>query len=162
MLKRRLFVLLAVIVALVAVPRPAAADITAFLGVNTSPASRSAKGFAVGFGLVIVGFEFEYSSTSEDDQQQAPALRTGMFNVLLQTPIDLMHTQFYLTAGGGLYRETLGVAQETSFGTNLGGGAKIRLAGPIRARLDYRLFRLRGSPFYPSVNRFYAGLNVSF
>ena len=29
---------------------------------------------------------------------------------------------------------------------NNGGGVKIKLAGPLRVRLDYRVFTLRGSP----------------
>src|SRR5262249_43369975 len=39
---------------------PARADITAFLGTNTTPDNRFARGVALGFGLVIIGFEFEY------------------------------------------------------------------------------------------------------
>ena len=36
------------------------ADATLFIGSTTTPANRTAKGVAVGFGLVIIGFEFEY------------------------------------------------------------------------------------------------------
>jgi hypothetical protein len=39
---------------------------------------------------------------------------------------------------------------------------KVRLAGPVRLRLDYRVFNLRGSPRYSTPQRFYAGLNLSF
>jgi len=39
---------------------------------------------------------------------------------------------------------------------------KIALAGPIRARVDYRLFRLKGEPLYDTVHRVYAGLNINF
>ena len=45
---------------------PAAADLTAFLGRTTTPENRNARGLAIGTGLVIVGFEFEYSATDED------------------------------------------------------------------------------------------------
>ena len=36
------------------------------------------------------------------------------------------------------------------------------LLGPLRARLDYRIFNLRGEPLHPTVQRFYAGLNLKF
>ena len=87
-----------------------------------------------------------------------------MGNVLLQTPIPVAGIQFYLTAGGGLYRERLGSNQVTDFGfgLNSGGGAKISLLGPIRARLDYRVFRLRGEPLHAVVHRIYLGLNLGF
>ncbi len=85
-------------------PTTAAADVTAFLGFSPKPATRSVAGFAVGVSLVIVGFEFEYASTSENPEELAPRLRTGMINGLIQTPT---RTQFYLTAGGGFYREAL-------------------------------------------------------
>ena len=93
--------------------------------------------------LIVVGFEFEYGNTSEGTDDLAPSLRTGMLNGVIQTPT---RTQLYLTAGGGFYRERLGDASETSFGTNIGGGIKLPLAGPVRLRLDYRVFTLRGQP----------------
>lgn len=143
-------------------PRPAAADITAFLGFSPTSATRSARGVAVGGGFLIVGFEFEYSDITEDLTDAAPSLRTGMFNVLLQTPIPIAGMQFYGTGGGGIFREQLGVLSETNVGTNVGGGVKLRLAGPIRARFDYRVFRLRGTTLNNTYQRFYAGLNLSF
>jgi opacity protein-like surface antigen len=151
-------------VALLLFPARADADITGFLGVTITPANRPVKGFAVGAGLLIVGFEFEYATTSEDLSQAAPALKTYMFNGLVQTPFAIAGIQPYATIGGGLYHETLSapVSSETSFGTNVGGGAKISLAGPLRVRVDYRVFNLRGSPLHATVQRFYAGINLKF
>ena len=83
-----------------------------------------------------------------------------MVNGLVTTPTS--KTQFYLTAGGGFFRERTGEETETSFGTNIGGGVKLALAGPIRLRLDYRVFNLRGDPLYSTVHRVYAGANLSF
>src|SRR4051794_18940229 len=80
---------------------PAFADATLFIGANTTPASRQVKGFAVGAGLLIIGFEFEYANTSEDTAEAAPGLKTAMGNVLLQTPFALMGLQPYFTTGGG-------------------------------------------------------------
>ena len=141
---------------------PAFADATVFIGSTMTPANRPAKGVAIGVGLVIIGFEFEYASTGETPEDAAPSLRTGMGNVLLQTPFPVAGMQFYFTTGAGGYRERLGAFQETHVGLNTGGGAKISLLGPIRARLDYRIFKLRGEPLHSVVHRIYAGLNLAF
>ena len=152
--------LLAAILVLTA--SPAFADATIFIGTNSTPANRQMKGFAAGIGLLVIAFEFEYANTSEEPDDGAPALKTGMGNVLLQTPFAIMGFQPYFTAGGGAYRETLGTQQETHLGVNSGGGVKISLLGPVRARLDYRVFKLRGDPLYDTVHRVYAGLNLKF
>jgi hypothetical protein len=141
---------------------PAFADATFFIGGSGSPSTRQAKGFAVGMGLLIVAFEFEYSNTSEDLAEGAPRLRTGMGNVLLQTPFALAGFQPYFTIGAGGYREALDTRQETNFGVNTGGGVKISLIGPLRARVDYRVFTLKGDPLYDVVHRFYVGANLKF
>jgi opacity protein-like surface antigen len=146
---------------------PARADITGFIGSTSTPVARTAKGLAVGTGLVIVGFEFEFSATSESlsSSQPAPSLKTYMFNGLLQTPIPIARTQFYGTIGGGVYQETLTTEpnnDQTNFGTNIGGGAKITLAGPLRLRLDYRVFTLHGNARHSPVQRIYAGVNLKF
>ena len=143
-------------------PSPAAADVTAFLGVNPTPTNRAVRGIAGGMGLVIVGFEVEYANTTEDKVEAAPGLRTFMFNGLVQTPLPIGGLQFYGTAGGGLYRETLNAVTETHVGMNVGGGVKMSLIGPLRLRLDYRVFKLQGQPLHPQVQRFYAGINLKF
>ena len=145
-----------------AVPAPAAADITAFLGLNTTPSNRSVKGFALGTGLLIVGFEFEYAGSDEDLLEGSPSLRTFMFNGLVQTPLPIAGMQFYGTAGGGIYRETLLDDSETNVGVNVGGGVKVSLIGPLRLRLDYRVSTLKGDARHPRPHRFYAGVNLKF
>ncbi len=161
MRSRSLPVLLLTLLA-VATPRLAWADATAFLGVTTSPTNRGARGFAIGAGLLILGFEFEYSGSSEDPVAGAPSLRTGSFNGLVQTPFEIARMQFYATAGGGIFREVLGTSGVTNFAVNTGGGVKVSLYGPIRLRIDYRVFRLSGSALYPHPQRVYAGLNLKF
>jgi hypothetical protein len=158
-MRRIASILLVTLVAVAVTPALAHADFTTFLGVSTTPSSRSAKGFAVGVSLVVIGFEFEYAGVSEKPLSGAPSVRTGMLNGLVQTPTK---TQLYLTAGGGFFRERLGNDSETSFGTNLGGGIKFSLAGPIRLRVDYRVFSFRGNPLYPNPQRIYGGLNIAF
>ena len=151
------------VVALVATAtQPARADATAFLGANTTPANRPVKGFAVGVGLIVVAFEFEYATTSDDAPATAPALKTFMGNVLAQAPIPILGFQPYFTTGGGIYRETLGTHQDTGPGTNVGGGVKMSLAGPLRLRVDYRLFKLGSGALNSPAHRIYAGLNLKF
>jgi hypothetical protein len=85
-----------------------------------------------------------------------------MVNGLLQTPVEIAGMQFYGTAGGGVYRESLAEQTETHVGINVGGGVKMRLLGPVRLRLDYRVFTLQGDPRHSKPQRFYAGLNLKF
>jgi opacity protein-like surface antigen len=144
------------------IPSAAYADLTAFFGVNPTPVNRPVRGFAVGAGLLIVGFEFEYANTSDDEVLAAPKLQTYMFNGLVQTPVPIAGLQFYGTAGGGGYRESLFETSETHVGYNIGGGVKWSLAGPLRLRLDYRVFTLQGEPRHENPHRFYAGINLKF
>jgi hypothetical protein len=150
------------------VTSPAFADATVFIGSTTTPSNRAVKGLSLGVSLLIVGFEFEYANTNEELESSSPSLRTGMGNVLLQTPFPVAGMQFYATMGAGGYREQLGgdeptpIHQETHVGINTGGGVKVSLLGPIRARLDYRVFKLQGEPLHSTVHRVYAGLNLAF
>ena len=56
---KRFGILLAAAV-FIASAAPAHADVTAFLGANTTPSNRVAKGLAAGMGLLVIGLEFEY------------------------------------------------------------------------------------------------------
>ena len=150
------------VAALAAMPSRAWADLTAFVGVNPTPSNRTATGLALGFGVLVVGVEFEYANSREDLAALAPSLQTGMVNLLVQTPVPVAGIQFYGTIGGGGYKEQLGDRSDTHFGTNLGGGVKISLAGPLRLRIDYRLFNLHGEPLESKPQRFYAGVNLTF
>lgn len=147
---------------LFATPSAAQADITAFFGVGHGPETRTAKGLSFGVSLIVVGFEVEYSdiSAKNDVGALAPRLRTGMVNAVVQTPTSGF--QLYATAGVGGYRENSVGDSETSTAINVGGGVKMGLLGPLRLRLDYRLFTLRGNPSTKTVHRVYAGVNTSF
>ena len=151
---------------LMLVPASAYADATLFVGATTSPSNRTAKGFAIGAGLLVIGFEFEYSDTTDDLPSRAPSLKTGMGNLLLQSPVALAGIQPYFTVGGGVYHEDLGtngsIADNTGFGMNTGGGVKIGLLGPIRLRVDYRVFSLKNGALTSPAHRVYAGINLKF
>jgi hypothetical protein len=142
------------------VASPASADITGFIGATTTPANRLVRGVAAGGGLLVIGFEFEYSDTTDDPTALAPSLRSGMGNVLLQPPAPIFGFEPYFTTGGGIYRERLGEHVDTSFGVNVGGGVKVTLVGPLRVRIDYRVFRLGSGALYSPAHRVYVGLNV--
>ena len=147
---------------IVILPNKAVADATVFAGMNTMTPHSWARGFSAGLTLLNLGFEVEYANAGEDKSQRTPGLQTGMVNVLVQTPMTSNGFQFYATTGGGLYRERLADLQETHVGLNAGGGLKIRLTGQIRARIDYRVFSLRGAPIHSRPHRVYAGLNLAF
>ena len=99
----------------------------------------------------------------------APSVRTVMVNGLVQTPRGVVpKMQLYATIGGGFFRDRFDALddQETGFGTNVGGGVKIELVGPLRLRLDYRVFKLTDR-FEPpdsraTSQRFYVGANLAF
>jgi hypothetical protein len=157
---------------------PAHADLTAFVGTQSNPSTRMTRGVSGGSGFLIVGFEGEYAQTAGDDvcapvqssSGCAPSVRTIMFNGLVQTPRGIIpKIQLYATLGGGYYRiryEPLEDSQDTGFGTNVGGGVKIDLAGPLRLRLDYRIFKLtdtfEAAGLDATSQRFYAGANLAF
>jgi hypothetical protein len=144
------------------VAAPARADVTAFIGANMTPANRQVRGGAFGIGLLVVGFEAEYAFTPDDPRATAPSLQTGMGNVMLQSPVPFFGIQPYFTTGGGLYRETLGLHRSTGVGLNTGGGVKVNLVGPIRLRVDYRIFKLGSGALNSPAHRIYAGLNLKF
>jgi hypothetical protein len=143
---------------------PSRADATVFIGANMTPANRQVRGLALGAGLLFIAFEFEYADTPEstDPFRPAPALKTGMGNVLLQAPFAILGFQPYFTTGGGIYRERLDTQVKTGVSPNVGGGVKISLAGPLRLRVDYRVFKLGNGALYSPAHRVYAGLNLKF
>ena len=141
---------------------PARADITGFLGANTTPESRQVRGGAFGFGILVIGAEFEYAFTPDDPLASAPSLKTGMGNVILQTPVAFMGFQPYFTVGAGVYQEELGTHSDLNVGFNTGGGVKVSLVGPIRLRVDYRVFKLGSGALDSPAHRIYAGLNLKF
>lgn len=140
----------------------ARADVTAFLGVNGSPESRLVVGASGGVTFVAFGFEGEYASTRESLDAGAPRLRTVMANAFVQNPIPLNGLTFYGIVGAGIYRETVIDQSQTSLATNIGGGVKIDLSGPLQLRLDYRMFVLQGDALAKKPQRLYAGVNLKF
>jgi hypothetical protein len=158
-MKRAFLVAALALAGLVGRPSQASADITVFFGLKPTSQAQSVWGVSAGVNMAIVGFEFEYATIREDTTEQLPGLQTGMFNALIQTPTRV---QIYGTVGVGFYREVFLGAHETDFGTNVGGGIKLPLIGPLKARVDYRVFTLRGTPHTTRPQRFYVGINCAF
>jgi len=142
--------------------QPAHADVTAFVGLTPKQDNRQVWGFAGGLSLLVVGFEVEMANTPEATLKAQPRLRTWSGNVLVQTPFDVARVSAYATAGGGGYQEGLLGHTETNVALNTGGGVKIKLAGPLRVRVDYRVFRLKGTPITETCHRVYVGGNLAF
>lgn len=140
----------------------ARADLTVFAGLQNAPAVRPSTGIALGMGLLLVGWEVEVARVAERAEDLAPSLATGTGSMYVQNPIPVAGMQFYGIAGAGLYRERLSTLfQETNVLVTLGGGAKISLAGPLKLRVDYRVFKLRNGR-WPSPQRMYVGLSLGF
>ena len=79
----------------VLMPSVVHADATVFIGRNAAGDDRSVvRGFAIGVSLLIVGFEFEYGSSSEDEIKAVPSLKTTSGIAYLQT-IGLPGFQLY-------------------------------------------------------------------
>jgi hypothetical protein len=144
------------------VATPAFADITGFIGADVTPKSRHTEGFAVGGGLLFLGFEFEYASAPEDLAARTPSLSSGMGNVLVQTPVSIHGFQPYAAVGIGIYHQTLGAQGQTGLALGTGGGVKISLLGPVRLRIDYRVFKLGEGGLDSPAHRIYVGLNLAF
>ena len=144
-------------------PSVARADMTAFLGRHSAGGdATTARGFAFGASLLIIGFEFEYATTSEELSEAQPSFRTISGNAVFQT-FGLPGFQLYYTTGVGNYRERLANDETSGYLHNNGGGVKINLAGPLRARVDYRIFNVRsGDPRHTTVHRLYGGINLAF
>jgi hypothetical protein len=161
-MKRLLLIPLAALTALALTPAPAAADATAFFGAATTNMTRPASGFAIAVKVIVVGIEFEYAHMDERTSSALPGINSSLFNVVMSTPTKI---KLYLTAGGGLTHETLGAGTAWGFGTNIGGGVKLPLAGPLRVRVDYRIISVHGT--VPGAvdkpqQRIYAGINFAF
>ena len=140
---------------------PARADLTVFAGLQGSPTIRASTGISLGFGVLLIGWEVEIARVSEEIEDAAPSIAAGTGSIYVQNPVPISGVQLYAIAGAGLYRERLGIIEQTDVHLALGGGAKVKLAGPLKLRLDYRYFRLRDA-LEPDAQRLYAGLTLGF
>ena len=88
---------------LLSIAAPARADITAFIGANTTPANRQVRGGAARLGLLIVGFEVEYAFTPDDPRGGgAVAQDRHRQRRCCRRRSPIFGFQPYFTTGGGL------------------------------------------------------------
>ena len=139
----------------------ASADLTVFAGRISTPAAPATRGAALGISLQPAGVEFEYAGTPADRAAGSPALRTGLFNLILAAP-RRGRFRIYGSVGGGLYRQRLDTHARVGLAASAGGGVNVSLAEPLRVRLDYRVLALRGAARHRRPRRIYVGLNVAF
>jgi hypothetical protein len=140
---------------------------TVFAGVAMTPDPHGAIGVAVGVRprLTAVSLEFEYSRSGSDAAERVPAIVTFSVNFLLQFPVQRSRYQFYGTLGVGVYGLLRDNENSEPDGVqNVGGGAKITVAGPLKLRVDYRAFRLAPIPgeYHANEHRVYAGVVAGF
>ena len=144
-------------------------DVTVFTGVRM-PNVRPWVGFAFGGGNSIFRFEIEYAHTTGARTSTSSSDGSIGVDFLLQSRPSIHGVQFYGTGGAGLYSESFaggGSGEVTA--KNLGAGVKVALAGPVRLRLDYRVFLLDNAPdatlgivLQKHPQRLSVGLNVGF
>ena len=129
-------------------PRSAHADVTAFVGGMTPAGMRQVIGGSAGrFLSPSVGVELEVARAVWGDTRSRRRVDVFTVNYLIQTPTRRRRPQLYGSLGFGIYGETTSDGRgsgEVGVGS-MGAGVKVRLAGPLRIRLEYRLFRL-GDP----------------
>jgi hypothetical protein len=137
---RRLLSRAAWLVALVLMnPVSARADATVLVGLTSVDALRPSYGFSFGYRPSAVGFEIEYLSTTPGDYSAG-----GIFASLIVQPVTISKVQIFAVGGVGVWGEGFAGGKRTGVlnAGNVGGGVLVPLAGPLRLRLDYRLFLL--------------------
>lgn len=144
---------------------PARADVTLFVGLNTTSAPHPTVGVAVGRCCRgMVGFEVEYAGTLGEASKETPNLSTATGNLIVQKRLT-ERTHLYFVGGLGIYLESDGRGS-TDNAFDLGGGVKVALARALALRVDYRLFMLRRSsdtsPHSLHPQRLTAGLSFLF
>jgi hypothetical protein len=121
--------------------------VTVFVGLKM-PTASPAVGVAFGGGGSTVRFEIEGARTLGAATSTHPSAGSLSANILVQSRPSIHGVQFYGTGGFGLYGEGFGggVGSGEVLAKNIGGGARIALAGSLRPRLDYRVYVLGNAP----------------
>jgi hypothetical protein len=150
---------------------PARADGSVLVGATIAGSARPTVAVSFGHCPSLVGFEIEYSSSLGSGTVASPIVGTITGNVIVQSKLTVRGLQFYGSGGIGLAGETTadGVGSGEVFTRDIGGGVKIGIAGPLRLRIDYRVFLLgdapdatRGFGVYRHPQHVSAGRSVAF
>ncbi len=151
------FALLVPLIVLAGAPTAAAqtsGSMTVLTGVYSAARAKPAIGYAWGFGKAGGGGELEYAGT-RGSGEEAGSITLAWF---IPTPLKVRRSPVYGIAGFGAYADShRAELQETIVA---GMGTKVQVAGPIKLRIEYRLFLLRDA--FPPPRRLSAGLSVGF
>lgn len=124
-------------------PVSARGDATVLVGLTYVDALRPSYGFSFGYRPSVVGFEIEYLGTFG---QTTPGDYSagGIFASVIVQPVTISHVQIFAVGGFGAWGEGFAGGKRTGVlnAGNVGGGVLVGLAGPLKLRLDYRLFLL--------------------
>ena len=141
---------------------PARADATAFLGANLSPANRQVNGVSAGVSLVIVGLSSSMRNATDDQGGRARRSRPGWATCCCRRRSPSPASSRTSPSAAACITKPGTRIATPAFGMNTGGGVKISLVGPIRLRVDYRVFKLGSGALNTPAHRIYAGLNLKF
>lgn len=137
---RRLLSRAAWLVALVLMnPVSARADATVLVGLTSVEGLRPSFAWSFSYRPSAVGVEVEYLSTKPGDYTAG-----GVFASVIVQPVTISNMQIFVLGGVGVWGEGVEGGKRTGLlgAANVGGGVLVGLVGPLRLRLDYRLFRL--------------------
>lgn len=137
-------------------------SITACAGVTMGFGAHPSSGFAVALKPHPgpVSLEFEYLRGRPHPVATGSGIATFAGNILVQPLHQRSRFQFYGTFGVGVYSLVRDYQGSTDSARNVGGGAKVTLAGPLKLRMDYRAFFLAGGE--SNQHRFYVGIVAGF
>jgi len=124
-------------------------NLTAFAGAAMTPDAHAVSGIGVGVRPQPgpVSIEFEYSRSQIDRARSVPSIMTLAANFLVQVPVRQSRFELYGAFGLGFYvLQPDRQSGDADSAWNFGGGAKVTLAGPVKLRMDYRVFRLAPIP----------------
>lgn len=115
---------------------PARADLTVFGGFSSPSLPRPTIGFSLDFLCRMVCLEAEWARTAGGNASRYVAT-TGL-NVFVNFPATVNGVQWYATGGFGTYSQSSTRGYPTA--KNIGVGTKLPLVGPLKVRLDYRVY----------------------
>ena len=125
-------------------------NLTAFAGLAMVPDAHAVSGIGVGVRPQPgpVSIEFEYSNSQIDRTRSVPSIVTLAGNFLFQVPVRQSRFELYGAFGLGFYvpQPDRQRGEDADSAWNFGGGTKVTLAGPLKLRMDYRVFRLAPIP----------------
>jgi hypothetical protein len=122
-------------------------DTTVFIG-GVAPAGRGLRGATLGWGQDVIRGELEVWDTGGGASLSRPGHGGLSGGILIQSRPNERGLQYFGTAGFGLYFEDFGsgFSSGEAEAKYLGVGIKLRLAGPLRLRAEYRAFLLGEAP----------------